>query len=69
MFRSSSEKMEVSFTIINDVAITTRVSINQKGAYLFIKGIFKPEQSVKFTLRLKNYFQIGKAYGFIDTIY
>ena len=46
MFRSSSEKMAVSFTIISSVAVTTRVSINKKGADLFIKAIFKPEQSV-----------------------
>ena len=36
----------VSFTIISDVTVTTRVSINKKGADLFIKVIFKPEQSV-----------------------
>ena len=42
MFHSSSEKMAVSFTIISDAAVTTRVSINKKGAD-FIKGIFKLE--------------------------
>ena len=45
MFRSSSEKMAITFTINDNVAIITRVSINKKGADLFIKGIFKPEQS------------------------
>ena len=68
MFRSSSEKMAVSFTVISNVVVTTSVSINKKGADLFIKGIFKPKQSVSFTLRSKNYFQIAKTYGFIDTI-
>ena len=60
--------MAVSFTIINNIAVTTRVSINKEGGDLFIKRIFKPEQSVYFTLRSKNYFQIAKTYGFIDTI-
>ena len=46
MFRSSSEKMAVSPTIISNVAVTTRASINKKGVDLFIKGIFKPEQSI-----------------------
>ena len=65
MFRSSSEKNGGKF----HHNVSTRVSINKKGADLIIKGIFKPEQSVQFTLRLKNYFQIAKMYGFIDTIY
>ena len=46
MFCSSNEKMVVSFTVIIKVAVTTRVSINQKGADLFIKNIFKSEQSL-----------------------
>ena len=46
MFRSSSEKMAVSPTIISNVAVTAGVSISKKGVDLFIKGIFKPEQSV-----------------------
>ena len=68
MFRSSSKKMAVSFTIISDVAVATRVSINKKGADLFIKAIFIPEQGVSFILRSKNYFQIAKSYGFMETI-
>ena len=67
MFRSTNEKMAVSFTIINNVVVTARVSINKKGADFFIKGIFKLEQSVSFTLRSKNYFQIAKTYRFVDT--
>ena len=63
MFRSSSKKMAVSFTIISDVAVATRVSVNKKGADLFIKAIFIPEQSVSFILRSNNYFQIAKSYG------
>ena len=43
MFHSSSEKMAVSFIIISNVAVAARVSINKKGADLFVKGIFKPE--------------------------
>ena len=46
MFHSSSERMAVSFTVISIVAVTTRVSVNKKGADLFIKGIVKPKQSV-----------------------
>ena len=41
--------MAVSFTRKSNVADTTRASINKKGADLFIKGIFKPEQSDKYT--------------------
>ena len=37
------EKIGVSFTIVSNVAVTTSLSINKKGANLFIKGIFKPE--------------------------
>ena len=46
MFHSSREKMTVSFTVISNVAVTARVSINKKGEDLFIKDIFKPKQSV-----------------------
>ena len=60
MFCSSSKKMMVSLTIISNVAVTTGVSINKKGADLFIKGSFKPEQSISFMFRSKNYFQIAK---------
>ena len=67
MIRSPTEKMALSFTVISNVAVTACVSINKKGADRFIKGIFKPKQSVYFTLRSKNYFQIAKRYGFIDT--
>ena len=67
MFRSPSKKMVVSFIIISNVAVTTRVYVNKEEADLFIKCIFKPKQSVQFTLRWKNYFQIVKTYGFIDT--
>ena len=67
MFCSSSEKIAVGFTIIGKVSVTTCASINKRGTDLFTKDIFKPEQSVYFTLRSKNYFQITKAYGFIDT--
>ena len=51
MFRSSSEKMAVSFTVISNIVVTRRVPINKKKADLFIKGILKPEKSVSFTLR------------------
>ena len=40
-----------TLVILNEIlftarVLTTRVSINKKGADLFIKAIFKPEQSV-----------------------
>ena len=38
--------MVVSFTVIDNVPVTLRVSINNKGADLIIEGIFKSEQSV-----------------------
>ena len=68
MFRSSSEKMEESFTVISNTAVATRVPINQKGTDLFIKGIFEPGQSVSFVLRSEKYFQVTKTYRFNDTI-
>ena len=68
MIHSCSEKVAVSFTVISIVAVTTRVSVNTKGADFFIEGIFRSEQSVSFTLRSKNDFQTAKTYGFIDTI-
>ena len=46
--------MAVSFTVLSNVAFTTSVSINKIGADLFIKGIVKVEQGVKFTFRLKT---------------
>ena len=46
MFRRSSEEIAVSFIIISNIAVTARVSINQKEADLFIKGIFEPQQNV-----------------------
>ena len=39
MFRSSGEKMAISFIKICNVAVTIRVSITKKGTNLFIKGI------------------------------
>ena len=68
MFHSSNEKTAVPFTIISNVTVTARVSINKKGADFFIKGILKLEQNVSFTLRSKNYFQIAKKYGFITLL-
>ena len=46
MFRSSSEKMAICFTVISDVAFTTWKSISKKDGDLFIKRILKLEQSV-----------------------
>ena len=46
MFHSSSEKMVVTLTVISNVAVIARVSIKKKEAGLFMKGIFKPEQSL-----------------------
>ena len=41
MFDGSSKNMAVCFIVTINVAVTTRVSVNQKGADLFIKGISK----------------------------
>ena len=60
MFCSTSEKIVVSFAIISNVAVTTRVSIIKKATDLFIKGIFKLEQIVSFTLRSKTTFKLQK---------
>ena len=46
MFCSFSDKVVGRFTIISNVAVTTRANITKKGPDLFIKGIFKPQQSV-----------------------
>ena len=46
MFSSSSKKMAVSFTLISNMAVTTHAPLAKKGADLFIKGIFFPEQSI-----------------------
>ena len=37
MFRSSSEKMVVSFTVISNIAITILVPINKKGADFLLR--------------------------------
>lgn len=46
MFRNSTEKMAVSFTVITNIAVITHAPINKKGVDLLIKDIFEPEQSV-----------------------
>ena len=58
MFCSTSEKKVVSFAIISNGEVSTRVSIIKKAADLFIKGIFKLEQIVSFTLRSKTTFKL-----------
>ena len=61
MFCSSSKKVVVCFTIISNLAVTTRVSVNNVRADLFLKGIFITEQQTQFTrlleitLRLHNF--------------
>ena len=48
------KKIAKGFTIISNVAVTTRVSINKKGADLFIKGIFKVAPGEKIAIFLKK---------------
>ena len=48
MLYSSSKKVEVCFTILSNLALTTRVSVNNNKADLFLKGIFIMEQQTKF---------------------
>ena len=51
--------MVVSFTVISNIAVTTRVSISKKGADLFIKGIFKLKQSVSwFDIKFYCYYTL-----------
>ena len=49
MLCSSSEKVAVCFNIISNLAVTTRVSVNNVRADLFLKGIFIAEQQIQFT--------------------
>ena len=37
MFCRSSEKMPKSFTIVSNIVVTTRVTINESGAKFFIR--------------------------------
>ena len=48
--------MVVRFTVMSDIAVTTCVPINNKGADLLISGIFEPKQSFLYAMRLENYF-------------
>ena len=62
--------MEGSFTVIITIAVTTRVPLNKKGAYLFIKRIFEPEQSVCVEIGklLSNYKNIMVLLTLLTTV-
>ena len=49
MLCNSSKKVAVCFTRISNLAVITRVSVNQVRADLFLKGIFIREQQTQFT--------------------
>ena len=46
--------MQVSFTIISNVAVTTRVSINKKGTDLFVKAFFKTGANCLIYVEIKK---------------
>ena len=46
--------MQVSFTIISNVAVTTRVSINKKGMDLFVKAFFKTGANCLIYVEIKK---------------
>ena len=49
MLFSTSKKGEVYFTIISNLAVTTRVSVNNVRADLFLEGIFITQQRTQLT--------------------
>ena len=58
MLWSSSEKVELRITIISNLAVTTRVSVNIIRADHFLQGIFVTEQRTQFTSWLQNNFKL-----------
>ena len=61
MLCSSSKRVAVCFTMISNLAVTTRVSVNNVRADLFLKGIFITEHPTQFkgdwkiSLSLQNF--------------
>ena len=58
MLWSSSKKVELRFTIISNLAVTARVSVNIVRADHFLKEIFVTEQRNQFTSWLQNNFKL-----------
>ena len=44
--------------MISNIAVTTRASVNNVRADLFLKGIFVTEQKIQFVRWLENNFKI-----------
>ena len=49
MLCSSNKNVAPCFTLISNIAVTTRVSVNNVRADLFLKGIFTSERQTQFT--------------------
>ena len=50
-------KVEESFSVISDLAVTTFITINYSRVNFFLKWIFKSNEGIKSTLWSKNGFQ------------
>ena len=48
MLCSSGKKVAVCFTIKRNLAVTTRVSVNNVRSDLFLKGMFITKQRIQF---------------------
>ena len=59
----SGIKVTEGFSIISNLVVTTRITISYSRANFFLKQLFEQKQSVKSTLRSKNYFQFTKQLG------
>ena len=57
MLFSTSKKGELYFTVISNLAVTTRVSVNNVRADLFLEGIFITQQRTQLTRWLQNNFK------------
>ena len=59
VFSCSGIKVTEGFSIISNLALTTRITINYSRAIFFVKWIFKLKQCIRSALRSKNYFQFA----------
>ena len=57
MFSRSDIKVAEVFSIVSNLAVTSRITISYSRANFFLKRIVKSKQCVKATLRSKYYFQ------------
>ena len=64
MLCSSSKKVTVCFTILSNLAVTARVSVNNLRVDLFLKGIFITELQTQFTRSLENNFKFTELNEF-----